>query len=102
MGFFGDLWNSIKKPFVSVYDNIVRPVSSTISNIYDKVKRFIPAPIRAPLDTIQSTGKQIGDTIQTVRDVGSAIGLKDGGQVLREKMEKMERSERSPKKYYQA
>lgn len=97
MGWFSNLWETIKKPFVSVYDNVVKPVASTVSNIYDKVKRFIPAPIRAPLDTIQSTAQQVGDVIQTARDVGSAIGLKDGGQVLKEKM-KME----APKKFYQA
>jgi hypothetical protein len=99
MGFWGDLWEGIKKPFVAVYDNVVKPVASTVSNVYDKVKRFIPAPLRAPLDTIQSSGRQIGDAIQTARDVGSAIGLKDGGMVLKEKME---RSEPTPKKYYQA
>jgi len=99
MGFFSDLWEGIKTPFKYVYDKIASPVVNTISGIYDRVKGFLPAPLRAIGDTVQGTVKQVQSGIDTARQVAGAVGLKDGGQVLKEKMEMMEPKER---KYYQA
>ena len=99
MGFWGDLWSSIKRPFTSVYDNVIKPVANTVSNIYDRVKDYIPAPFRAPLDSIQATGRNIGNVIGTARSAMDAVGLKDGGQVLKEHMA---RDEGPRKKFYQA
>ena len=98
MGWFGDLWTKIKRPFASIYDNVIKPAANWISNTYDKVKTFLPAPIRAPLDAIQNTGKAIGDNIQTARNVMTTVGLKDGGEVLKDKMR---REEGKPKLFYQ-
>lgn len=81
MGFFSDLWEGIKAPFRFVYDKAINPVVSGISNVYDKVKGFLPTSIRAPLDAIQGTVKQGQDIIQKGRDVLGAVGLKDGGMV---------------------
>lgn len=81
MGFWSNLWEGIKAPFKYAYDKVVNPVVNTISNVYDKVKGFIPAPLRAIGDTIQGTAKQIQSGIETARNVGSAIGLKYGGIV---------------------
>jgi phage-related protein len=81
MGFWSNLWEGIKAPFRTVYDRVINPVVNTVSNIYDKVKGFLPAPIRAVGDTIQGTAKQIQSGVQTARDVAGAIGLKGGGIV---------------------
>jgi len=99
MGFFSDLWEGIKTPFKYVYDKIASPVVNTISGIYDRVKGFLPAPLRTIGDTVQGTVKQVQSGIDTARQVAGAVGLKDGGQVLKEKMELMEPKER---KFYQA
>ena len=100
MGWWGDLWNNIKKPFAAVYDNVVRPVANTVSNIYDKVKSYIPAVIRGPLDQIQETGRNIGSVIGSTRSAMDAVGLKDGGEVLKEHLERKHGHHK--KKYYQA
>jgi phage-related protein len=81
MGFWSNLWEGIKAPFKYAYDKVVNPVVNTISNVYDKVKGFIPAPLRAIGDTIQGTAKQIQSGIETARNVAGAVGLKMGGVV---------------------
>ena len=96
MGWWGDLWNKVKAPFTAIYDNVIKPVANTASNIYDRVKSFLPAVIRAPLDTVQGTGQQIGNAISIGRDAMDRMGLKNGGEILRERA-KMEQ----PKNYYQ-
>jgi len=81
MGFFSDLWEGIKTPFRWTYDKLINPVVNTVSNVYDKVKGFLPAPLRAIGDTVQGTAKQIQSGIDTARNVAGAVGLKMGGVV---------------------
>ena len=99
-GFFSDLWEGIKTPFRWAYDKVVNPLFNTISSGYDKIKGFIPAPIRAITDTIQSTGKQIQSGVGTARDVLGAVGLKNGGMVMRDMAKEAEPY--SLKKHFQA
>jgi hypothetical protein len=84
MGFFSDLWEGIKTPFRWAYDKVVNPLFNTISSGYDQIKGFIPAPLRAITDTIQSTGKQVQSGIGTARDVLGAVGLQKGGMITRD------------------
>lgn len=84
MSWLSDLWEGVKAPFRFVYDKVVNPAFNVLSNAYDKVKGWIPAPIRAIGDTIQSTGKQIQTGVQTGRDALGAVGLKNGGMVMRD------------------
>lgn len=84
MGFWGNLWETIKSPFRAVYDKVINPVVNTISGVYDKVKSYLPAPIRAVGDSIQGTAKQVQEGISTARDVMDKVGLKKGGMVMRD------------------
>lgn len=81
-GWLSDLWEGIKTPFRWAYDKVVNPVFNVLSSGYDKVKSFIPAPLRAITDTIQSTGKQVQSGIGTARDVLGAVGLQKGGMIM--------------------
>jgi hypothetical protein len=85
MGWLSDLWEGIKAPFRWTYDRVINPAFNWVSNAYDKVKGYLPAPIRTIGDTIQNTGKQVQTGVQTGRDALTAVGLKHGGMVMPEK-----------------
>ena len=108
-GFWANLWDGVKSVAGKVYDG-VRSVGNTISNVYDKVKTYLPAPIRAIGDTVQNTYNQarsVGDVVRS-----NPLGLKDGGPVLKIKDRMMPPPFISPirdrvmleseKKFYQA
>lgn len=78
MGWFSDLWNSVKSVAGKVYDG-ARSVGNTISNVYDKVKTYLPSPIRAIGDQVQNTYNQVRSVGDVVRS--NPLGLKDGGPV---------------------
>lgn len=84
MGFWSNLWEGIKTPFRWAYDKVVNPAFNFVSNAYDKVKGYLPAPIRTIGDTIQSTGKQVQTGVDTARSALDAVGLKKGGLVMRD------------------
>lgn len=78
MGFWSNLWDGVKSVAGKVYDG-VRSVGNTISNVYDKVKTYLPSPIRSIGDQVQNTYNQarsVGDVIRS-----NPLGLKDGGPV---------------------
>lgn len=78
MGFWGDLWNGIKSVGGKIYDG-VRSVGNFASNIWDKVKPYVPAPIRTVGDTVQNTYNQVRSVGDVIRS--NPLGLKDGGRV---------------------
>jgi hypothetical protein len=102
MGFFGDLWNGIKSVGGRIYDG-ARSVGNFVSNVYDKVKTYLPAPIRSIGDSVQNTYNQarnVGDVIR-----GNPLGLKDGGRVDQKQIGIFPapvRKDEAMKKFYQA
>lgn len=83
-GFWSNLWSTLKRPFAWAYDNVVNPAVNAISNVYDRVKTWLPSPIRAVGDSIQNTAKQVQSGISTARDAMEKVGLKNGGMVMRD------------------
>lgn len=81
MGFWGDLWEGIKRPFRWAYDSVIQPAWRGLNTVYDKVKGWLPAPVRAITDQIQSTGNLVESGVKTARDAMTSVGLKDGGMV---------------------
>lgn len=78
MGFWSNLWDGVKSVAGKVYDG-VRSVGNTISNVYDKVKTYLPSPIRAIGDQVQNTYNQVRSVGDVIRS--NPLGLKDGGPV---------------------
>jgi phage-related protein len=78
MGFWGSLWNGIKSIGSRIYDG-ARSVGNFVSNVYDKVKTYLPAPIRAVGDQVQNTYNQVRNVGDVIRS--NPLGLKDGGRV---------------------
>lgn len=77
-GFWGSLWNGIKSIGSRIYDG-ARSVGNFVSNVYDKVKTYLPAPIRAVGDQVQNTYNQVRSVGDVIRS--NPLGLKDGGRV---------------------
>ena len=98
MGWFSDLWDSvkstasnvwggIKKAAGTVYDIVRKPVDviASAGKLISKVP--VLGTIASPLTAAASTAQGILDQAKTVGDVAKSIRLKEGGMV---------------KKYYQA
>lgn len=101
MGWFGDLWSSIKDTASNVWSG----VKNVAGKVYDVVRKPIDiiagagnvvskipviGTIAQPLIGAARGAQSLLDQGKAVADVAKSIGLKEGGMV------------RSPKKYYQA
>lgn len=108
MGWFSDLWDTVK----TTAGNIWSGVKNVASTVYDTVRKPIDwvasaansvkdIPILGtfaqPIANLAGTAQGYMNQARSIGDAVKAVGLKDGGVVLKEKMEASK-----PKKFYQA
>jgi hypothetical protein len=90
MGFWGDLWNSVKSVAGQVYNTVKKPIDFVASlGDYAKKIPLIGNTVSTVLTPITGLAKTVQGGLgvaKDVADVGKALGLQRGGMVPMKKV----------------